>query len=488
MRGLLLPLLLPLLLLLALPLAAQTTVHIVGSSDNAAGKVVGLYGYTDMLTMDEVLLDSVTVDADGSFSLECYVNYPRLVFLQVENYSQSFYIEAGRTYKVHIAEFDWSVGERQNVYLDPVALPLWFDELPDDELNVRITRFGEVVDSMINARRAEFDSRFRPRRSAFNELEATVNRMLPEADSNSFFARYKRFTLAEMKLSMNFTRRGKLMKEYIEGQPIRYYDEQYMRFFLALFDHSLSRGSRKVPMGRLVSWVDAVDLRTMMDSLGTDPMLKNERVRELVALQAMKEAYYDPDYSADHVREMVEKIARQTKFDEHRQLAERMVEKFVQRESGADMPSTVLPDVERRMVDLATDFEGKWVYVSFVRVNDPNSIGEMEVIAHFHDTLAARCPDLEFVSVSCDREFQKMYHFLKSSKRGSRYVWTWLHFDGNYPLLEQLGVVSYPSFMLIDPEGKQHYSVTPPPSSGLLLHGPWEKPVEEEESILPFGN
>ena len=59
-----------------------------------------------------------------------------------------------------------------------------------------------------------------------------------------------------------------------------------------------------------------------------------------------------------------------------------------------------------------------------------------------------------------------MYHFLKNNKRGHRYNWTWLHFDGNYKLLERYGVVSYPTFLLINPDGQLQYSVTPPPASG----------------------
>ena len=75
-----------------------------------------------------------------------------------------------------------------------------------------------------------------------------------------------------------------------------------------------------------------------------------------------------------------------------------------------------------------------------------------------------------------------MFHLLKNSRKGARYNWTWLHFDGNYRLLERYGVVSYPTFMLLDPQGQLYYDYTPAPASGILLHGPWEKQDEEKEA------
>ncbi|MBR1765938.1 MAG: hypothetical protein IJ745_02730, partial [Bacteroidales bacterium] len=66
-------------------------------------------------------------------------------------------------------------------------------------------------------------------------------------------------------------------------------------------------------------------------------------------------------------------------------------------------------------------------------------------------------------------------------KKRTRYNWTWLHFDGNYRLLERYGVSSYPTFVLIAPDGRQVYDYTPSPASGILLHGPWEKAKEEKD-------
>lgn len=467
---------------------AQTNVQIVGTAANATGKTVELYCYDDMLSCSEVLLDAAVVDSAGHFRLGCYVTYPRMVFVQVEQYSQTFHVEAGRRYEVYIPLFDWDIDERQNIHLAPVALPLEFIGLPDDELNLRITLFDSVVDSFITANRVWFDAKFHPQRRYFDTLETLLHSRFGglDPDAGDFFSRYAAYALAEMRLAMHFDSRKRLIGKYVTDHPVRYYDEPYMRLFLALYKDAISKGMQRVPLNRLVAWVAAVDYDRYMDSIGLDPLLRNEQVRELAVLEALKESYYDRNYSRQGVRDMVRTLGQRTRFREHREIAARLLTLFARGESGSQVTPFTLPDVDRHPVSF-DDFRGKWIYLSFVRVGDPHSQSEIETLAFFRDSIYARNPDVVFVSISCDREFQKMYHFLKNNRRGKRYNWTWLHFDGNYRLLEHYGVVSYPTFLLINPEGRLHYTVTPTPASGLLLHGPWEKkPASDEDTSRPF--
>lgn len=465
-------------LLLWLPAMGQTNVLISGSSANAAGKRLSLYGYSDMLSMDAVLLDEAVADSTGGFALRCYANYPRLVYVEAECYSQSFFVEPGRTYEVWLPEFDWSVDESRNVYLDPEPLPLEFMHLPDDELNVRIGRYEALVDSFMVANRVFFDPRFKPDRRRMDTLRAVVMKAVGPLEDD-FFGRYVEYTLAEMALAMHSTSRAKLIDRYVKDQPVRYYDEQYMRLFLALYEGTVSHGTRRIGQDRLVAWVEGGETARYADSIGLDPLLRNERVRELAMLQALKESFYDRAYDRAAVLRMVETVGSGSRFEEHRALAASLL-RHLKASAAPVEREAVLPDVEHRPVALSS-FAGKWVYLSFVRVGEPASLAEIEAMAHFRDSVYEKHPDVVFVSVSCDREFQKMYHFLKNNRRGHRYNWTWLHYDGDYRLLERFGVVSYPTFVLLRPDGTPHYDITPPPASGILLHGPWESTVKEEQ-------
>ena len=475
------------ILVLLLPLCGtfgQVNVTIRGESANAAGKRVEMLCYEDMLSMHERVLDEAIVDSTGAFTLGCYLTYPRLVVVQVECYSQSFYVEPGRRYEVWLPSFRWEQDEEHNVYLDPVALPLEFLNLPKDELNVKILHFDEAVDSFISEHRMYFDPRFKPRRQWMDSLELRVKSSELRMDGDDFFSRYTRFTLAQMRYDMGFASR-KQMLDNVLPQPILYHDECYMRTLLDVLGGMVSQGMKKVGKWRLIEWVHQGNLDRYLDSLGTEPLLYDEQLRELAALVALKESLYDPDYDHDGALRMLVALAQRSKWKEHRRMAESVVSGIWQEESGErkkEIATLALPDVDGNKVCLDS-LRGKWVYMSFVRVGDPNSLRELETLAHFKDSVYAQNDNVVFVSVACDREFQKMYHLLRNSRRGARYTWTWLHFDGQYRWLESLGVVSYPWFILLDPEGRQPYSVTPAPGSGFLLHAPWERHGEERPKL-----
>lgn len=477
---------------MTLAVTAQNNVEIAGQCENAAGKRIELYYYEDMLSRAERLMDATQIDDNGQFTLHCYANYPRLVVLQIENYSQSFYIEPGRHYNTYLPHFDWDQDERRNLWLDPVALPFEFLNLAPDELNLRIARFEETVDSFVTANRVWFDLKYHPQKRYMDTLEALVHKRWPAGQSargdqgGTFFERYVEYTLAVMRLSLHFASRKQLHNRYLAGKSVLYHDENYMTFLFALNEDAISKGTRRVGKNRLIDWVRRADLTAYMDSIGTDPLLFDEQLRELAAIEALKESYYDHDYDRTGVRAMLRTISTSSKFPEHRKLAENLLASFQQAERGTELPVIELPDADHNIHSL-DEFRGKWVYLSFVRVGDPNSLRELETMAHFRDSVYSKDSNVLFVSISCDREFQKMYHFLHNSRRGQRYNWLWLHFDRNYRLLERYGVVRYPTFILINPEGKLHYNITPSPESGILLHGPWEKkktPVEE--NALPF--
>ncbi len=473
--------------------AAQVNVQLDGQAANAAGKRIAMYCYEDMLTQTERLVAEDIIDSAGRFHLGFYVNYPRLVYVEVECYSQSFYVEPGRHYEVYLPQFDWDIADRQNVYLAPVALPLEFLNLPANELNLQMLTMERTIDSVLDTHRVWFDFRFRPQKRYFDTLVAAVNRQVPDGE-NTFMNRYKEYTLAQLRLAMGFATRSQTAARHIAGKTVLYHDEAYMQLLFALYADAISQGMRKVPLHRLIHWVETGDLRTYIDSVGTDPLFYDEQLRELAVLVALKESYYDSRYNREAVARMVDLLGKRSKFSEHRRLAGRLSEKWSVKsgerrvengewrvENGERSVWNVeLPDVEGNRVALDS-LKGNWVYMSFVKVNDPSCQRELETLAHFKDSIYNKYDSVRFVTVCCDREFQKMYHLLRNSKKGARYNWTWLHFDGQYRWLEQLRVVSYPTFILLDPQGRRVYELAPTPESGFLLHAPWNR--EEKKSV-----
>ncbi|MDY5968474.1 MAG: redoxin domain-containing protein [Bacteroidales bacterium] len=460
---------------------AQTNISIKGTASNAAGKTVVLGGYTDRISFAEVELDKVNIGTDQRFELRCYANYPRLVYIQIENYSQSFYVIPGGDYEVSIPTFQWEQDEVVNVLLNPVTLPLEFLKLPPDDVNAEISRFDMVVANYLSSHAEHIDERYRPQKRYFDTLLAVVDNACPNTQ-NEFFNRYKRYHLAQLRMDTKFASRGKTYDIYLRNQPVLPYDDNYMSLFVSIYGRFISKGTRKISTHELQRWVANEDNEAFIDALGAEPLLRHEQIRELAALLALKEMYYDEKhYEGRHVLNMISYIGSHTKFADHKPIVNNLLSNLRRAEVGSTAKEFVLPNADKNMVSLSS-FKGKWVYLSFVRVGEPASLGELETLAFFKDTIYAQDQNVEFVTIDCDREFQTMFHFLKNSKRGDLYSWTWLHFNGNYDLLRSYQAVTFPTFVLLNPNGELCYDVTPAPSSGFLLSPPWrqKKRIEGE--------
>lgn len=449
--------------------AQKENVTVRGEARNGEGKIIQLYRYADAISMGEQLLATDTIGSDRKFELNAFFNYPALVFVQIENYSQSFYIEPSRTYDIVIDEFDWNIDEKKNVFLAPEALPVEFLKLPANDINYSINKFDSVASVLLVQNKHRLDRRYRASRKFVDTLIMEIEKAVPETE-NVYFNRYREYKLAEIRFAFGFESRKKMVEKYISQKPVLYYDDNYMSLFNNIYSHVISKGMKKVPVERLSDWIDNLDVYTYLDSIGTNEILRNEQVRELATIIALKESYYDfRNYNSKMVVEMLRRVVSNTKFPEHKLIAENLIKSF-EKAQNADTSRVkmVLPDVDKKMVSLDS-FRGKWVYMAFVRVGEPGSLSEIETMAHFYDTITKTC-DMDFVTISCDREFQKFYHFLRNSKNGEKYTrWTWLHFNNNFEMLRQFSVYTYPRFVLIDPEGKVQALHALSPAEGFLL-------------------
>ena len=78
------------LLFLSESALAQRNIVIKGHSENGSGKRVEILKRADQISQKEIIADSATIDQDGNFRLHLYTNYPMLVSMRIDNYSQSF--------------------------------------------------------------------------------------------------------------------------------------------------------------------------------------------------------------------------------------------------------------------------------------------------------------------------------------------------------------------------------------------------------------
>jgi hypothetical protein len=180
----------------------------------------------------------------------------------------------------------------------------------------------------------------------------------------------------------------------------------------------------------------------------------------------MKDIYSEGYFERVDVLKMLELMAAQSKFEEHRKIALNTVNSLLSvSHSGKEFGDFVLKTVSDEEVNLS-QYMDKPLVLNFVKLNDVESKRELEVVHAMYDSISSNC---NIITISCDKNLDALYNFAKNTKVGSRYKWQMLHFDGNYDLLEYYKIKAFPMFILISKDGRVVENPMRNPSEGSLL-------------------
>lgn len=433
-----------------------------GTGIGIGGKTVRLIVYADRISfLEQDTALSIVPDKDSTFHFSIVLSEPAEAILRIEMYDYHFIMEPEKHYEIHIDSFPYSMdGENQNPMLFDYPLPAHIICRDSNDLNQKLYRFNNAIDSFSYVHEVElFVHRNKLYIDSLNKLAAEYYN---EQDSG-YFETYARSHVAALEYVCRPQINSKKIKRLLSFYPVPYNNLGYMELFNLYYSQYFTLGKGPLTKNHFRYWVHNNMYYEMMDSLGLDPMLRNEVIREMAFLKGMSEAFYDDDYNSEAILRCIARLRDETKFSEHRQIAENLITKLrKKRMAGSEAPDFCLADADNQQHCLS-DYFGKPIYLSFVKLKERASLLELETMRHFYPK---RKNDCVFITVVCDREFATMYNFLKNSKVGSRYLWNFVHLNNNYKLLETYGALTFPFFVSIDANGKVVASPARDPKEG----------------------
>ena len=164
--------------------------EITGVAPSYVGKKLVLSTSNDGWGATKEILDTCTVAEDGSFSLQVKNSETIQAQLDLGYYTGIIYVEKGKNYSINLPERkDVSAREKSNPYFKPQTLLLSFNNLSQDDINIKIADFEDCFDSIwvdINKNIVT------PERidSAMNILDEKF------PSENQFFSEYKHYRYA----------------------------------------------------------------------------------------------------------------------------------------------------------------------------------------------------------------------------------------------------------------------------------------------------
>jgi len=422
--------------------AAPFEIIVDGIIPGARGKEIRLLEYSDLISYRENQIGAAICDETGQFSFSFTRFEPQYVFFRIDHARMGMFVEPGENYSLVFDTINFNaLDDRINPYLNP----WYFDfEIEDSQLNALIDDFEDVLYEFLS-NNFETIQRGRNQDTFTSFLQLTDS--LFSGTENTYFENYFRYKLGYYLHVSNIRTFANTYREYFMDQPLRYQNTQYMNLFNTLFETYIFAGSRRISGYDLRYTVnDLGSYNALMDSLGKDTILRNEAFRELVMIKGLQDMHGNPDYETDKVEGILMHVQGNSKFPQHRIIAQNIIHQKNYLVQGSPSPPFQLLGSGGDTIYIPDDFAGKYLYIGFWASWCESCQLDFIALRELYDKYG---DDLHVLTISTDRHMAD-YHDFKSR---NSFPWADFHFNYDFKLLDDYQVRSLPGYVLIDREG-----------------------------------
>jgi peroxiredoxin len=433
--------------------SAETKIS--GTIPGGEGYEVRLIAYSDYISYSEILLDRTFIDSAGDFSLSTDITETQDVYLDLDYYYTTFYLEPGEDY--HLQFDSISMADQYRPYYEKEPLVFQIVSEDQNELNNLIFEFNEIYNDFLAT---NFQSIYNRRNNSLIESFRSEMNFKYAGIENQYFKSFVEFKIASVELSANGSNKPQLFKKYLFGKPILYSHAAYMEFFNQFFDQYLTTGNKFISEKDLEKGInELISLPALMDSLGKDTLLMSESLRELVLIKGMKELYFSPYYYQQNILNILDQITATSHFPLHRAIAKNIRESLTKLQKGTVAPDFSLKDLSGDSINL-TECLGKPVYLSFLTTWTYACLAEFRIMDSLYSVWGSK---INFITVLLDKNTEVVSRF----KKEKNYNWTFLYNGSGYDLIQAYGIKTFPLFVLIDSSGKILQYPAVKPSEGM---------------------
>lgn len=425
-----------------------------GKAPDYAGEKITFYTYSDYITKDTVHLETAKVLDDGTFSCALNLDKVRKIFVDLGVYKGYFFAKPGREYKLALPEKkEKNKAQKLNPYFKGIPVHIGVVNSGEKELNYKINKFTNSYDKIINKNVNNVKNLSEIRDSIYTLLDTSVQSDIP------FFQAYKAYTLGGLKLSLGYPVQ-KVKNNLLAGNEILYHNPAYMDFISTLFSNYF-KDLFSTYGNEIYYVVNRLKSYSHLDSLiRRDSVLKeNDRLREMVLLKSLHDAYYDQSFSKKAIRQILDSTEHFIKHEENLLIANNILEKNKTLSKGDQAPEFCLNDADSSRVCLE-DFKGEYVYLGFCNSMNYSCIRHYNILENLYKRHKKH---FKIVIISTNENFSQMKRF--TDHHG--YPWTFLHLGDHKNLLNKYTVKNMPAYFFINREGIIDLSPAPPPSEDI---------------------
>ncbi len=447
---------------LATLLHAQKTKTCVlkGTASFAKGCELRVALYNDYVSLHKKIAGKTTVATDGTFEIELPINGIQIAEVKIKTAVNEFLLIPGRTYNLQI-----TMDSLAFQMLTPAAageyLNIKNSEVDTNDLNYKINSFSNYYQQILDFYQYEI---FHKREVTYlDTVQYYLTEKFPlENNPTNYYLSYIFYTLGTLEYFYYNTSPLIIYNKYFNSEYILYDNPAYMLLFNQFYNNYLY-GSPYISKQLIEDAINEdADYVKLFNEVGSDPLLANQRLRELVIIKNLGELLNSPYYNSNNIVTMLLQLKENTHFKEHVTIVEGILAKPDVTLVGANLefPTMQLPNGNKWKAKTIKD---KYTYFYFFNTDCIDCIRNFLILEEIHKQLQ---DSLNVVAVSIDFEYEKFQRF---TERYQNFTFPIVHFSQNFDWLETLEVRTLPDFFLLTPEGTMGQRYLPPPDQGLII-------------------
>ncbi len=437
-------------------------VRIEGNAPFAKNSQLRFYFYNDLLLQEKVLCATTNVDKEGDFRVEIPTNETSLLIIAFHTTYGYIYIEPEKHYKIELSANDNLL---KRIDADMLGGAIETRIVPTDttELNYKINRFDRSFSYFLYLYSSDIYQGVSEH--IYDSLIGQLKERFPvDNKAIDYYSVYVKYRIAYIDLLYYNKDREKLYSKYLDNNYVFYNNVAYMEFLDNFFEGYLYAGTRKIPRKVLYENINEKhNYYKLLDEMGKEPILVNEKIREIVFIKGLGELYtLDYEFNQDNIIYLLSQMNKESKFAEHRIMSGNLIRYLKRLKPGTKAPDFELKDIYNSPVRIS-DFEGRYLYLHFFSTYCEDCIREMLVLKSLQEKYK---DSLQIVSIMLDFEQANLYHFVNTYKD---FDWPFLHFGDNFAFIDAYNIYALPLGVLIDSKGKIVSYPAKSPTQGLLL-------------------
>lgn len=399
-------------------------------------KDIRIYEVSDFLTNTEKEIGRTKIDSFGRFSFTIQTPEIKKIILRFDNKYSWMYIEPFSNYYIDLPEID---DNRSNFEKDN-EIEMVFYRMDTTDINYKILGFEAWLDETLADFYYEKETKpgeFVKKISNFKKEVASVY----SSDTSDYFFNYLKYSIGTTVDNLQYV--GSMSKDekynfYFSFSPFLVNHDKYMEYFKFFFEKYYYHAEKEIRQ-KIYNAVIRSDLKMYLDAINEDPYLKNNELRDLIALLIIKEEIGSKELPKSNLIAILRKLEETLINPDILVIATNLLDSFEELTNGMKVPNYKLDEVVK-----LSDYANKYIYFHFYDPSNQKCNTEIAAIRKLNEKYASI---VEIVTI-----YPKPIEPLTITEKRNLDALTTKKFalDENHPIWNDFKINTFPYYILVD--------------------------------------